>query len=125
MLIPALIATSGLVSSLHTHAYTDHDHPEHHHGLAAHEHHAVAVHADDDGVAHIEGCDPSQHTISFAFVCAAPPQVHAGDAELNLPFVPSPSPLSGSAVEYMDVRVHGPPLRTQASPRAPPISLPA
>ncbi|MQA31107.1 MAG: hypothetical protein GEU82_14955 [Luteitalea sp.] len=120
LLIPALIATSGVVSSLHTHAYLDHDHPEHHHGLSAHEHHpAPARH--DDGVAHVAGCDPGQHTISFAFLCAAPPQVHAGDVEVALPSSPIGELQIQSTIEYSDVRVHGPPPRTQASPRSPPL----
>ena len=120
LLIPALIATSGAGSWLHTHAYNDHDHPEHHRGLAAHEHHAEPAHR-DDGTAHLEGCDPGKHTVSFAFVCAAPPQVHAVDAELTLPATAIPEIQIERSVRHTDVRVHGPPLRTQASPRAPPV----
>jgi hypothetical protein len=119
LLIPALTATSGLVSLLHTHAYPDHDHPEHHHGLSAHEHHAAASHSDD--VAHLEGCDPGKHTVSYAFVCAAPPQVHAADAELTLPATPSVEVQIERTVRHTDIRVHGPPPRTQSSPRAPPL----
>jgi hypothetical protein len=89
LLISALIATTGVVSSLHTHAYDDHDHPEHHHGPAAHEHHAVPAHP-DDGIPHLEGCDPGKHAVPFAFVCAAPPQVHAVDAVISLPASPTP-----------------------------------
>jgi len=120
LLIPALIATSGVASLLHTHAYDDHDHPEHHHGLSAHGHHAEPAHP-DDGLPHLEGCDPGKHTVSFAFVCATPPQVHAVDAELCLPASPVLELQPGRAVRHTDVRVHGPPPRTQASPRAPPL----
>jgi hypothetical protein len=120
LLIPALIATSGVASLLHTHAYDDHDHPEHHHGLSAHEHHAALSHP-DDVLPHLEGCDPGRHTVSFAFVCAAPLQVHAVDAELTLPATPAPGKQIERSVRHTDVRVHGPPLRTQASPRAPPL----
>jgi hypothetical protein len=120
LLIPALIATSGVASLLHTHARNDHDHPEHHHGLSAHEHHTAPSHP-DDGVAHLEGCDPGKHTISVAFVCAAPPQVHAVDAEINLSASPGLALQIERAVRHADVRVHGPPPRTQASPRAPPL----
>jgi hypothetical protein len=120
LLIPALIATSGVVSVLHTHAYTDHDHPDHHHGLAAHEHHAEPARA-GDGTAHLEGCDPGKHAVSFAFVCANPSQVHAVDAEIGPPVSLVPELQIEPAVGYADVRVHGPPARTQSSPRAPPV----
>jgi hypothetical protein len=120
LLIPALITTSGVVSLLHTHVYDDHDHPEHHHGLAAHEHHAEPAHP-DDGTAHLEGCDPGQHTVSFAFVCATPPQAQAVDAVIELPASLIPEARVERAVGYADVRVHGPPPRTQSSPRAPPL----
>jgi hypothetical protein len=121
LLIPALIATSGVVSLLHTHAYNDHDHPEHHHGLAAHEHHAEPSHPDDDGLAHVEGCDPGKHAVSFAFVSASPPQVHGVDAENAPPAPLIPELQIARAVRYADLRVHGPPARTQSSPRAPPV----
>jgi hypothetical protein len=120
LLIPALIVTFGVAALLHTHAYDDHDHPEHHHGLSAHGHHA-APSRPDDGEAHLEGCDPDKHTVSYAFVCATPPQVHAVDAELTLPTTPTPDIQIEHSVRSTDVRVHGPPLRTQASPRAPPL----
>ena len=120
LLIPALLATSGVLSSLHTHVYDDHDHPEHHHGLAAHEHHSMPV-VDDDGNAHLEGCDPGQHTVSYAFVCVAPLQVHAADAEVTLPATPKPEIRIERTVRHTDVRVHGPPPRAQSPPRAPPL----
>jgi hypothetical protein len=120
LLIPALMVTSGVASLLHTHAYNDHDHPEHHHGLSVHEHHAKPSHP-DDGTAHLEGCDPAKHVMSFTFVCAAPPQVHAVDAELTLPATPTAKLPFEHSIRHMDVRVHGPPPRTQASPRAPPM----
>jgi flavin-dependent dehydrogenase len=119
LLIPALIATSGVVSSLHTHAYDDHDHPEHHHGLAIHEHHALPAHS-DDGLPHVEGCDPGKHAVPFAFVCAAPPQVHAVDAVISLPGSPTPELQIERAIRHTDVRVHGPPSPAHTSPRAPP-----
>jgi hypothetical protein len=121
LLIPALIGTSGVMSLLHTHAYDDHDHPEHHHGLSAHEHSTAPSHP-DDGTAHLEGCDPAQHVVSFVFVCAAPPQLHAVDAELTLPATPDVKTQIERGVRHTDVRVHGPPPRTQSSPRAPPLT---
>lgn len=120
----ALIAGSADVSALHIHAYIEHDHPEHHHGLAAHEHQATRAHSEDDTV-HLEGCDPSQHTISLVFVCAAPPQAQAVDAEFVTPAIAAPELHLHPAVDITDVRVHGPPLSAQASPRAPPLIFPA
>jgi hypothetical protein len=75
----------------------------------------------DDGVAHLEGCDPGDHTVSYAFVCAAPPQLHAADAELTFPATPCAVMQIERSVRHTDVRVHGPPPRTQSSPRAPPL----
>ena len=120
LLIPALLSTWGVVPSLHTHVYEDHDHPEHHHGLAAHDHDAAPV-ADEHGTAVLEECDPGNHTVSYAFVCAAPPQVHAGDAEVTLPGTPIAEPPIAGRIRHTDVRVHGPPRRTQSPPRAPPL----
>jgi hypothetical protein len=120
LLIPALIATSGVVSVLHVHDYDDHDHPEHHHGLGVHEHHALPV-PPDDGTPRLEGCDPGRHTVAFAFVCAAPPLAVVVDAAVDLPASPIPEPQIDRAVRYADVRVHGPPPRTQTSPRSPPL----
>ncbi len=120
----ALVAASTHVSALHIHDYTDHDHPEHHHGLAAHEHHAAESHEADAGV-HLETCAPGQHAISFVFVCSAPQQAHAVDAEVVSPTITEPELPRHQAFDITDVRVHGPPPRTQASPRAPPLTIPA
>jgi hypothetical protein len=120
LLVPALIATSGMPSLLHTHAYDDHDHPEHHHGLSAHEHHAPASHSEGGG-ARLEGCDPGKHAVSFAFAGAAFTKSHAVNAELTLTATPTPEIRIDRRVRPTDVRVHGPPRRTQASPRAPPL----
>jgi hypothetical protein len=122
LLIPALIATSGAMSLLHTHVYNDHDHPEHHHGLAAHEHHAEPTDP-ENGTAHLEGCDPGTHAVSFAFVCASPPHLHAADAGIGPPAPLIPELQIERAVGYADVRVHGPPSRSQSSPRAPPVNV--
>lgn len=121
----ALLSTWGHVSALHIHAYTDHDHPEHHHGLAAHEHeHATATRA-PDGTVHLETCNPSRHTISFVFVCAAPPQTPVVDAEFVSPAVPDRAVPPCQVIDVTDIRVHGPPSLTQASPRGPPLIFPA
>jgi hypothetical protein len=119
LLIPALIATSGVVSLLHTHVYDDHDHPEHHHGLAAHEHHRVVA-DHEDGAPHLEDCDPGEHAVSLAFVRAAPPQAHGLDADVNPPGSLTLQLEIKLPTQPTDIRVHGPPLRAQTSPRAPP-----
>ena len=121
----ALVSTWSHVSALHIHAYIDHDHPEHHHGLAAHEHeHHAESHA-PDGTLRLESCDPGRHTISFVFVCAAPPQADAIDAEFVNSAVPAPQLRLQGVANISDVRVHGPPRLTQTSPRAPPLYIPA
>jgi hypothetical protein len=119
LLIQALVATTGVAGSLHTHAYGDHDHPEHRHGISAHEHHGVAH--PEDGTAHLKGCDPGSHTVSLTFTCAALLREHAIDAETVLPASAAPQLQIEPAVGYVDVRVHGPPPLTAASPRAPPV----
>jgi hypothetical protein len=121
LLIPALIATSGAVSLLHTHVYDDHDHPEHHHGLAAHEHHQAAR-PSDDASPHLEPCDPAEHKVSFAFVCAAPLQVHVDLSELPGPAIVVPSIPIRSAPVVTDVRVHGPPFAVRIPSRGPPLT---
>jgi len=120
----ALVSTVGQASALHTHAYTDHDHPEHHHGLAAHEHHQSAPHQDEgDAGMHLESCDPGQHTVSFVMGCASLPQMHAIDAEFESLSIVEPLAPLRSISEVTDTRVHGPPPRTQAAPRAPPLNI--
>ena len=123
LLVPALMATSATTSLVHTHAYSDHDHPEHHHGLSAHEHHGTASTASHprDGVARLEGCEPGKHAVSLTFVCAAP-QVHTLHAELTLVVSGTSNIEPGEIVHDNDVRVHGPPGPPESSPRAPPSS---
>jgi hypothetical protein len=122
LLVPALIATSGVSFALHTHAYTDHDHPEHHHGLSVHHHDGTPTRA-ADGSARLDECDPAQHKVSFALACAAPRQYHAVVAEVGPPASLSPELQVEPAGVNLDVRVHGPPPGTQASPRAPPLKF--
>ena len=121
-----LASTSGQVSALHIHAYTDHDHPEHHHGLAAHEHHRSAPHHDEDHDAvHLESCDPGQHAVSVTMGCAPVPHVDAIDAQCANSSLVEPLVPVRSVQPFTDVRVHGPPPLTQAPPRAPPLIFPA
>jgi len=119
----ALASTWGQASALHIHAYTDHDHPEHHHGLAVHQHETKSHQADSSS--RLESCDPGRHTVPLVFLCASPPQAQASDSEFVSPAVPAPVPRLDGAIDITDVRVHGPPHLTQASPRAPPLSIPA
>ena len=132
LLALVLASTSGQVSALHIHAYTDHDHPEHDHGLAAHEHQPPARHHDDDedvihedDVIRLESCDPGQHAVSITMGSAPLPQVHAIDGESATPATVAPLVQLRSEHHVTDVRVHGPPTRTQAAPRAPPLIVPA
>jgi len=115
----ALLSTTSRAADLHVHDYADHDHPEHHHGRAAHEHHAVASHDADEGV-HVESCNPGQHAISLVIACAAPSQTPVVDAEFVAPAAAAPELERRQPIHVTDVRVHGPPLDTQTSPRAPP-----
>ena len=121
-----LAATSGQVSALHIHSYADHDHPEHQHGLAAHEHQWPLPHHDeDDEAVHLKSCDPGQHAISVTMGCAPLPQLDSIDAESLNPTVLEPLVPFRSVHRLTDVRVHGPPPLTHAPPRAPPLNLPA
>jgi hypothetical protein len=124
LLVLALTFTWAQVSALHVHRYTDHDHPEHHHGPAAHEHHADSQHG-DDGAARLETCDPGTHATSFVFVSSAPPDSAAFDVELDSrPAILAPL-TSRLVLNPPDRRAHGPPVVGQTSPRAPPPTFPA
>jgi hypothetical protein len=123
-----LASAAGQVSLLHIHLYSDHDHPEHHHGLAAHEHNRPAEHHDDgdhDQAVHLESCDPGQHAIALTMACGPQPPAQAVDGvgrSLILDGLLAPI---RSVTELTDVRVHGPPPLTEAPPRAPPLIFPA
>jgi hypothetical protein len=122
----ALVSTSGQLSALHTHLYTDHDHPEHQHGPAAHEHEhdrSAPHHEESDGAAHLESCDPGLHAVSITMGCTPVAQVDPIDAQDGSPGVVEPLVPVRSIQPFTDVRVHGPPPRTQAPPRAPPLNL--
>src|SRR5688572_28078879 len=111
MVAVTFIGATAQVSSLHTHSYTEHAHPEHHHGPAAHEHPQTAAHQDDDDdAAHLESCDPGEHVVSVRTTC--PPLRHVGAFDVpssNVRLV-DPLVLLRSAHTVTDVRVHGPPL---------------
>ena len=122
------LASTGQAPALHTHVYPDHDHPEHHHGPAAHDHggdhHYGNADADTRGP-RVESCDPGRHAVSLSVGGAALTHPHAiaavcGTAAILDPLIPAFAPTTPT-----DVRVHGPPPRTQGPPRAPPLSFPA
>ena len=119
LLIPAFLGISSLVARLHTHAYEAHQHPEHQHGLAAHEHLAPPVHRHDSGPI-IERCEPRQHAKAFTFIATTPQPIPTVDAALIPAVVTVPTPSVEPALAPADVRVHGPPPRALSSSRAPP-----
>jgi hypothetical protein len=128
LIISALIAAPGGLSTLHTHAYTDHDHPEHHHGPAVHDYHHLESRAEarsesGDGLPHLESCDPGEHVVSIVLACAVTPQVLIAAAECGSAILIAPLIASQRTSDVRDVRVHGPPFRNQAPPRAPPLIL--
>ena len=115
-------------SALHTHSYTSHGHPEHRHGPAAHEHPQPALHHDeheDHDAVHLESCDPGQHAVSVTVACPPLPRVDALDRQSEHATSVGRLVLLRAVQTVRDVRVHGPPFRTQAPPRAPPLTLPA
>jgi hypothetical protein len=121
VLLGAIVAgTSPQLSALHIHRYIDHDHPEHHHGPAAHEHRAT--HPDGADGIHLEACDPGQHAMTVVFACAAPPQVDARDAEEMASRNPAPPLGAHPLVRRHEIRAHGPPFVRTAPPRAPPLT---
>ncbi|HET7695078.1 MAG TPA: hypothetical protein VFK57_05165 [Vicinamibacterales bacterium] len=131
VLAAALVTATAAAASLHVHEYAGHDHPEHHHGLAAHRHAAAAPpHADrrlDDHGPHFEAisCDAGRHAVTARTVCASVPSVEVAVAELPGPALAVPAAPARSALPITDVRVHGPPAPGRLPARAPPASLPA
>jgi hypothetical protein len=122
----ALLAAAGQVSRLHTHAYVGHDHPEHQHGAAAHDHHQPVVHEDeDDEGPHVESCDPGRHEVSLTFGCAPALQ------RISLPAHSAQIPVMDRLVllriipTVTNPRAHGPPLVPPGPSRAPPSIFPA
>jgi hypothetical protein len=122
LLIPALAATSGVTSLLHTHAYNDHDHPEHHHGPALHEHHYSEVAQPDRAEVTLESCDPGEHAVSVSLGWASLPNLHVVDSECGHTFTSDPLIIVCSITDRCDVRVHGPPSHSRIPSRAPPLT---
>ena len=133
VLAQALVVSSAMASSLHVHEYLGHDHPDHQHGPANHEHdhpavaerdhHSSAEHDDDHPTVGAESCDPGRHAVTVTMGCAEVPRVHVDIAELPGPTIlASASPIRLASM-LTDVRVHGPPPFDPRIPsRAPPLT---
>ena len=130
VLMQALVVSTATVSSLHVHEYFGHDHPEHHHGLASHEHddtelpdldHHVGSVDEDQEEIEAGPCDPGRHAFAVTLGCAHVPLVHIEFAEGAGPTVVAPIAPIGSATPITDIRVHGPPSNVRIPSRAPPL----
>ena len=128
-LVQALVLSTASASSLHVHEYAGHDHPEHRHGPASHEHFHSEI-ADyytsaDDGRhpwVQAESCEPGQHAVAVTMGCAQVPQVQVDVAELPGPATLTLASPGRSAASVGDVRVHGPPFDPEIPARAPPLT---
>jgi hypothetical protein len=131
VLIQALVVSAAVGASLHVHEYAGHDHPDHHHGPASHEHRQAAI-ADDDHHDETEdhdlpafqadSCDPGHHVMAVTMGCAQVPQLHVDIAEVPGTTMVVPAAPVQSAAPVMDVRVHGPPFDFRIPARAPPFT---
>jgi len=131
VLAQALVVSSAAGSSLHVHEYLEHDHPDHHHGPATHDHeestfvdldHHSAAPGDHDLAVEADACDPGRHAVSVSMACASVTQVHVDLAELPGPRIVAPTVPIQSAIAITDVRVHGPPFDARIPSRAPPVN---
>jgi hypothetical protein len=128
VLVQAMVMSSATGSSLHVHEYAGHDHPEHHHGPAAHEHHHSAPagehHTEDQDHPGLQAdsCDPGRHAVAATMVCAQAPRIHVDIAELPGPAILVAAVSVRSAIALTDVRVHGPPIDRGIPARAPPLT---
>jgi hypothetical protein len=134
VLAAALPLSAASSVSLHVHEYLDHEHPEHQHGIAAHDHRdARLLHSDphtaanDDHPLSIEAgpCNAGSHAVGITIVGASLPDVRVDVAGLPGPALAGPRAPVRSALRITDIRVHGPPFLHRLAARAPPVSLPA
>jgi hypothetical protein len=124
----AIVAMWGGVPLLHVHAYGDHEHSEHRHGLAAHEHaHASALvsHHTDTRQPTLESCEPGQHVVSLVMRGATVSVFSIVLIETESPTAARPQSPLLALPPFDDVRVHGPPERARPPARAPPLAFPA
>jgi hypothetical protein len=112
---------------MHVHADAGHDHPEHHHGPAAHSH------ADDQG-AHtrqvpaqrsMAACHAGDHEVLVRAASIVAKPFEDGLVALPASSSPATEVRRSIRIRHADVRVHGPPPHTPSSPRAPPVVHPA
>jgi hypothetical protein len=122
LLVPIFSASPGFVPR-HLHEYVGHDHPEHHHGLAAHEHHYDKVAHTDDPHLVWESCDPAQHVVSVSTGCISLPNLYVSDSACGNCFISERLVLISSIQTRVDVRVHGPPSGRLIPSRAPPLAI--
>jgi hypothetical protein len=95
LLAQALIVSTSVASSLHVHEYVSHDHPDHRHGPAAHDHdHPATADRDHHSLAgedhpawQADPCEPGRHAVSVSMTCACIPQAHVDFAELPGPTI--------------------------------------
>jgi len=122
----AALAASGPLRMLHVHGYEEHDHPDHHHGPAAHSHTAARpLHQDvrtgDAGAIRLESCDPGAHVVPVAFTCVPPLRPHVPVVEPTVVAQIRLPPVAPTSFPVSDTRAHSPPRLTDAPLRAPPL----
>jgi hypothetical protein len=126
----AMLTISGSSALQHVHGYADHDHPDHHHGLASHTHRPLArqLQHDFEGLDHaaqLDGCDPGTHVVSVVFTGVVPRSEPAPVPVMLETVVVSFTEHVWRTVTPSDVRAHSPPRLTDAPLRAPPLVHPA
>jgi hypothetical protein len=132
LLAHSLAVSSAMASSMHVHEYAEHDHLDHHHGPASHEHersaladqdhHSPPEEDDDHPALEAQSCDPGRHAVAVTLGCVRVPQAQVDLGELPGPtFIAPPAPIR-SATPVIEVRVHGPPFDVRIPARAPPLT---
>ena len=130
-IVQALVVSTAAGVSLHVHEYLGHDHPEHHHGPASHDHHHTAIADNDHGdetedhsltAFQADSCDPGQHAVAVTMGYAQVPQLYVDIAEQTGPTGGVPAEPVESVAPVTDVRVHGPPFDPRIPSRAPPLT---
>ena len=121
------VAAGASLPTLHAHVYADHDHPEHRHGLAFHEHRHQAhpaTAADAFQRARVAPCEPDEHVVSMrATIVKTHDRVVCLPSSVARPVEPVVAHAAWSA--RLDVRAHSPPRLTDGPLRAPPAPRPA
>ena len=114
----------GALPTLHAHVYADHDHPEHRHGLAFHEHHHAVDH-ETFPRAGMAPCEPDGHVVSLRLTYGKVRTVDGAGLMPSAAQLPEPDLTLAPVAARRDIRVHGPPRLTDGPLRAPPASRPA